>query len=360
MKNYRILFGRTSLLFVFSIFSLQAQQIIHITPEISEHVIAKNNLYDMQIFHVIKTEVEYHTADTLPKTKKEYKWAIDNLEKYKSHKDGPTHSFAYIQYQDALEDIERIKKDIAQQILSDQILKRQTFIVDPPLSITPIELSGDFIILPDEYVVALQDIDGKFVKNEVSSELRGYYNMGGVSDYYNMIQKDGTEEYYFIMSKKYLTGINSETKLNGLIDSLNKIGYKPYQDGEYMYIKTKTVKIQLNSNLYNREFIENPKNYISSIDNDYIKIDGLIKQTVTHSQTLDKYLSTYNIQRSNMPTSTINLWRTATTNAQILLNKIMKINEKYAGDYSIITLEKSTTYETFLDNVLASKGVLGM
>ena len=61
-----------------------------------------------------------------------------------------------------------------------------------------------------------------------------------------------------------------------------------------------------------------------------------------------------------MPTASLNAWRTATGNAQKLLNQINKLSEKYDGNYSFTLLNKENTLDVFLDNLNASKGVLGM
>lgn len=92
-----------------------------------------------------------------------------------------------------------------------------------------------------------------------------------------------------------------------------------------------------------------------------MKLDALIKQTIPHSKTLDKYIRLYRIQRNKMSTANINAWKAATSQAQKLNNQMVKHTEKYAGDYSFMPLNNlSNISEIFSDNLGASKGVLGM
>lgn len=95
MKKYRILFGRASLLALFTSIGLNGQQStkIQITPELAKQAIEKHNLYRTQIFPVHRKEIEYHTKDTAYATKRDYKYALQMIEKYKDF-DSPS-SFQY-------------------------------------------------------------------------------------------------------------------------------------------------------------------------------------------------------------------------------------------------------------------------
>src|SRR5690606_18856407 len=176
------------------------------------------------------------------------------------------------------------------------------------------------------------------------------------------INKKDTNEYYYIVSSSFLSSLTSKQKEQELVEIVNKMGYKVYKSDdrydENLYIKSKTAEIKLDNRTYH-ELKSNP-NYISNLDSDQAKIAVLVKQTVSHSNTLDKYLSQYNIQKRNMSTSSIESWRKATANAQNLLTQINKLSEKYEGNYSFTLLNKSNSLNIFLDNLLASKGVLGM
>lgn len=259
-------------------------------------------------------------------------------------------------YIELLKKEKSIQKTQLGKVLSPETLKRTSYIIDNEISI--VSLNGEFQILPEKYMLALQDIENKFVKNELTNDTKGYYNIGGLSQEYSLIKNTNTEDYYYIMSDNYLDNLIMKERQKELISIVNKMGYKEYQDGEDFYIKSKTSKIRLDLRTY-QELKSNP-NYITILDSDQAKISSLVNQTVPHSKTLDKYLSQYNIQKKNMPTSSINSWRNATTEAQKLLSQINKLSEKYDGNYSFTLLNKSSTLDIFLDNLNASKGVLRM
>ena len=61
-----------------------------------------------------------------------------------------------------------------------------------------------------------------------------------------------------------------------------------------------------------------------------------------------------------MSTSDLSAWRVATSKAQTLQAQLYKLTEKYDGNYSIKPIKKDNLLNDFLDNLLASKGVLGM
>ena len=57
--------------------------------------------------------------------------------------------------------------------------------------------------------------------------------------------------------------------------------------------------------------MENP-NYIANTYADQTEVSALAMQSISHSQTLDKYLSQYRIQRNNIASTSLDACRTAT------------------------------------------------
>lgn len=275
--------------------------------------------------------------------------------------DEPQKTHNYRQYVELLDNSTNIKKTETGKVLSDKTTKKSAFVIEEKSIITD-QLSGTFTEMPTQYRVALSDIEGYFVKNELVSDMQGYNNTGKLSEPYPLIKKEGTEEYYYIISDNYLSLLRGSQEKNELINIVHKLGYKEYKSKDMyddnLYIKSKTCEIKLDRQMY-QELKANP-NYIAKLDADQAQILALTKQAVTHSQTLDKYLSQYRIQRNKMPTASLNAWRNATANAQKLNNQIYKLTEKYENNYSFRLLNKSNTLDVFLDNLLASKGVLGM
>ena len=182
----------------------------------------------------------------------------------------------------------------------------------------------------------------------------------GRNSKYPLIQNVKTNKMYFVVGSSFFEKMKIYKRESQIIALVNKLGYKEYKDKSsgYIYIKSKTAEIQLGEGIY-KTLLSN-KNFITEFDNDQIKIASLVKQSVSHSKTLDKYIAQYRIQRNRISTADINAWRTATNNAIKLDNQIWKLKDKYEYNYSFKLFDKSTAYEDLVDNIYASKMILGM
>lgn len=225
---------------------------------------------------------------------------------------------------------------------------------------------GTFSKEPSQYNLARSDdYNGKFIKGELVDTSKKYDPFHLSETVYYIFKKDSTGTLYAIRDS-YFKYINDYTQTEGILDIIHKLGYKeyksndPYGEDKNLYIKTKTCEIRLDNQIF-LKLKENP-NYITQLDNDQLKLSSLVKQSVTHSKTLDRYLSIYNIKRNKMSSTDLTAWRNATKQALIFGKQIDKISEKYDDVYSIMPLNKSyyNTLSSFNENVLASKGVLGM
>lgn len=202
-----------------------------------------------------------------------------------------------------------------------------------------------------------------YVINElVDKSNKYYYDLSSDKNFYGW--KNDITGTLYVLEEQDMVKINIFSKTQEIVKIVNKLGYKEYKNpndsyDENFYIKSKACEIKLNNWTYNK-LKKNPS-YIAALDNHQMKSDALTKQTIQHSKTLDKYLGLYRIQRNKMSVANINAWRIATTQAQKLNDQMVKLDEKYAGDYSFMPLNNlSTISENFSDNLDASKGVLGM
>lgn len=201
-----------------------------------------------------------------------------------------------------------------------------------------------------------------YVINElVDKSNKYYYDLSSDKTFYGW--KNDITGTLYVLEEQDMVKINIFSKTQELVKIVNKLGYKEYKSNdrydENLYIKSKACEIKLNNWTYN-ELKKNPS-YITTLDNHQMKLDALTKQTIPHSTTLDKYIRLYRIQRNKMSTANINAWKSATAQAQKLNNQMVKLAEKYAGDYSFMPLNNlSNISEIFSDNLGASKGVLGM
>jgi hypothetical protein len=359
MKNTRFRLG-ACLLFAsltFQSYSQKETSNFTITPELSKRII-ETNYMDVTVFHVTKKEIDYHTSDTTAKTKNEYKYLLGVIKEYAGFKDY-NNSFQQRQYEDSVLKLEKIKQVIAEETKLNVIQKRMTYMLENS-SINVNQLSGEYFELSKKYMCAISPIENKLIQNELSDDLRDNYNVSFevLTKPYPLIQKVGTEDYYWIMSDEYISKIKFDQKMQELLDIVHKQGYKDYKDYDRIYIKTKTAEISLDMNFYS--LLKQNLSFISKFDADQMKISALVQQTIPHSKTLDKYLSTYNIQRRNTSTATINSWRIATANAEKLSNQIFKLRELYDAKFSFGLLDKSNILDVFQENLNASKGVLKM
>ena len=268
------------------------------------------------------------------------------------------------QYINILEAGKNIKKTKTGRIPSNETSTRKAFMIDAKNYVDNETFEGEFMEVSQKYMLAFVDIEDKFVKNEIAEDTRGYQNYGNLSDAFPLLKKKGTEEYYYILNNAFIPGLYDSQKANEIVMMVNKLGYKeykskdPYGEDKNLYIKSKTAEIRLDNEIFFK-LKENP-NYIVQLDNDQMQIASLVNQTIPHIKNLEKYSSLYNIQRRRMSTANINAWKNATSKALPLFNKISDLKEKYETNYSFTLLNKSKTWNEFVDYVTISRGILGM
>lgn len=87
----------------------------------------------------------------------------------------------------------------------------------------------------------------------------------------------------------------------------------------------------------------------------------LVKQLPVHTNKLDGFVRLYNLQRSKISSSNINLWTSATKNADKIFRQIYELQEKLDVRVSRIeSKEMQKIYDTFMDNLTLSSNVLGV
>jgi hypothetical protein len=226
------------------------------------------------------------------------------------------------------------------------------------------EIIGSYSMTSIQYRYATRtDIKGNYIEKELvdTSKEFNVYDFAEL-DFY-LCKNDSTGKLYAIKEQD-VKSIIAFIHIQELIKIVNKLGYKEYKmsNDKYdndLYIKSRACEIKLNNWTY--DGLKKNPSYIAALDNHQMKLDALIKQTIPHSTTLDKYIRLYRIQRNKMSTANINAWKTATAQAQKLNDQMVKLAEKYAGNYSFMPLNNlSNIDEIFSDNLGASKGVLGM
>lgn len=268
----------------------------------------------------------------------------------------------YNTYLKLTEQLSRIPKTEIREIKSSTLERKSVMLIDS-VATNVQDLSGNFIELGTKYILIYDNYKDIFVKYQLTDKLNGYYNKGD-NERYSIIQNIDTKDMYYSMNHNYLSKLVGAQKTQWLIGSVNKLGYKEYKSDdrydENFYIKSKTSVIKLDGFTYS--VLKDNPNFIAELDADQGKLANLAKQSIQHSNKLDSYLSTYNVKKSRMSSAELSAWRTATKQADVLNMQMYKISEKYAGNYSITPIDKSyhSTISIFADNLLASKGILGM
>jgi len=265
-------------------------------------------------------------------------------------------SWEYQQYVEIEKRASKVRKTEMGEVLSDKLSKRLSYMIDEK-AIDLNTLSGTFSKLPDDYVLIMSDVDGLFLKNELTIDLLGKPNKG-VDQRYPLIQNTDTKQLYYVMSVEFLPTVSAIMERGPIIQSLHKSGYQEYEKGGELYVKSKTAEIKLDAWTFNE--LKRDPSYITKFDNDQTQVASLVKQTSSHSKSLDKFINLYNIKRNKMPATDIAAWRTATINAKKLNDQIYKLNKKYQGNYSFRLFDQSDNFQVFLDNLRASQNVLGI
>lgn len=250
---------------------------------------------------------------------------------------------------------------LKQQIdsLSAISTKRLTYLVlDNDLSIKIDNVIGKFTLETEKYFNCF-DSNYEYQKFELI-DINNNSNCGNITNKkYPILRNVDTNALYVIFADNFLSALKDLSNSKEMIKIVNSMGYKENYDKEgFAYINTKTAKIPLGYWLETE--LKNDKNFITNFDIEQSKIASLKSQTPSHSKTLDKFLGQYRIQRNKMSTADINAWRNATTSAKKLFDQIYKLNEKYIGNYNFTLLKEPTTYENFLDNLNASRSILGI
>jgi hypothetical protein len=272
-------------------------------------------------------------------------------------------------YRAELLKLEKIKKTVPGFVLSTTEAEREVKIVEEELA--DLETFKGTFTSKQVYMVLKNSEDWKrgksFVKNELLEPKSYFEAESSISDIFGkpgyILEEVSThEEYFYPMEKgSYISSVADFENDKNFLKLLHDLGYKEYLGADNkMYIKTKTTEIEIRDDDNFRYTIEADKTILSSFDNDRIKLKALVKQCTTYTNSLNDFLSIYNIKRTNTPLATVNQWRTTTLNASKLVSQIDTIIAKYAFIYDLSREENLQSYDNFLQKLVASQKVLGI
>lgn len=130
-------------------------------------------------------------------------------------------------YTRLLEEENAIQKTELGEVLSDKTSKKLVnVIIENPVDISTI--SGEFTQLPDSYSLILENVENKYVKNELTKEFEES-NEKVYSKRYNIIKKTNSDESYYIMSDQFLFQIKNEIERKRYLNMSNDAEYKTWK-----------------------------------------------------------------------------------------------------------------------------------
>lgn len=135
----------------------------------------------------------------------------------------------YREYLESQKELSTIQKTETGKVLSDKILKKSVYVIaENHVDINV--LSGDFIKLPDNYMLTYKEIPNRFIKNELFTEKdEGYKNLGGSFDTFPIIKKISTDELFYVMSNQFIGQLEIEIRQANFKNLGNSDEYKAWK-----------------------------------------------------------------------------------------------------------------------------------
>jgi hypothetical protein len=116
----------------------------------------------------------------------------------------PEKSNNYRWYLETQKELSTIQKTETGKVLSDKLSKKSVYVIEEN-SVDITALSGDFIKLPDNYMIIDKEITNTFIKNELITEKHDdYAKLKDGLDRFPIIKKSDSGEMYWVMSDKFV------------------------------------------------------------------------------------------------------------------------------------------------------------
>lgn len=135
----------------------------------------------------------------------------------------------YRWYLESQKELSTIQKTETGKVLSDKISKKSVYVSGE----TPVELnvlSGDFIKLPDYYILINNEVEYKFVKNELITEKDDDYStLRGDFDRFPIIKNSMTNELFYVTSNRFIGQLEIEINRANFQNIGNTAEYKTWR-----------------------------------------------------------------------------------------------------------------------------------
>lgn len=231
----------------------------------------------------------------------------------------------------------------------NMITKRNAYMIDMEKPLVDLEeLKGNYKEISSTMLISANDIENRFLKNELSDDLRVYLGYpSGKSN--TLIENIETGKLYMLLYDTFqnILVINDIGNVEKL---LAPMGYKTYEQNGYKHITTKHYKVPCDAILYNN--LKRDKEYLKKIDIWFDQMQGLRKQALSYNPKFDNYIRIYRLQRNLISKADISAWATLTKSAMALNKQFVALNDKLLGvDYEILDksyLKNSNEFDNYL------------
>ena len=243
-------------------------------------------------------------------------------------------------------------------VKSNITAKRNAYMIDMEKPLVNLEeLKGNYKEISSTMLISADDVENRFLKNELSDDLRGYLGYpAGKSN--TLMQNIETGKFYMVLYDTFqnILVINDTGNVEKLLTS---IGYKTSEQNGHKYIITKHYKVPCDAILYNT--LKKDNQYLKKIDTWFDQMQGLRKQALSYNPKFDNYIRIYRLQRNRMSKADISAWTTLTKSAMALNKQFVALNDKlWSVNYDVLDksyLKNSNDFDNYLG---ASMGVLGL
>lgn len=251
--------------------------------------------------------------------------------------------------------------------ITDGSEKRNAYMIsiDEQIPISSNELKGSFTVVSNKMGFHDKDVSGHFLKYELSEEVMKYYDLS--ENNVLLVENENTKKLYMMESsflKNMIKEKEEKQKYEADRETVNRfmqsLGYKPYQIGENLYVKTKYYRIWCT--MATLEVLQKDKDYLKKVDNWYEQRESIRKQIIATIPKLDHYVRLYQIQRNRMSKADISAWTILIKSANSLNKKQVELTDKLWGLIELYdtTNEYNKSADEFINYLSTSKGVLGL
>lgn len=338
------------------------------TFTISSEVISKLKAEQRMVYPITTREVEYYPFVKGKVPTSQYEIFLQSKkyfeQEYNDYMKSPNKSNSYTpafvtEYPKMLEEEKSFSEEEKYTdglVKSNMIAKRNAYMIDMEKPLMNLEeLKGNYKEISSTMLISADDVENRFLKNELSDDLRSYLGYpSGKSN--TLMQNIDTGKFYLVLYDTFqnILVINDTGNVEKLLTSM---GYKTYEQNGHKYIITKHYKVPCDAILYNT--LKRDKEYLKKIDIWFDQMQGLRKQALSYNPKFDNYIRIYRLQRNRMSKADISTWTTLTKSAMALNKQFVALNDKlWSVNYDVLDksyLKNSNEFDNYLS---VSIGVL--